>query len=304
MAQATKAAKAVSSKPANTRKAGKPHQVSTGNSPIATLDSKMTTESARASSANVKEHPNFTGQYWLERFVTNDESEVSKMVIVRQAAKVLTAEQIKKNLDDMVEMASKIDVKAGYTKEAKDNQGKTLFNKGPTYRNASNIRSILLSCYGAIRFAPEPLKAAGFTDKTGFHAGATIARQVLKALEIKWDGTKGEAKQDREARLAMRKEEKALQQLRKDIPRQPNESLLDYERKIIAKVEHEIKRQEQEQADVALRKVVDAALNLGPEMAAKIADAIKTTLAAKAKESKQAEKTVAKTADAIEESLS
>lgn len=255
--------------------------VSLGNSPIASLGSKATTQSATASSNNLKPHPNFTGQYWLERFITNDESEQSKMMIVRQAAKVLDVSMIKKNLDDMVELASKIDQKEGFTKENGN------LNKGPTYKTAANMRTVLLRCFGAIRFAEDELKKQGYSDKTGFHSAYNMSRVALDKKVIKWDGTKAETKEDREARVMMKREEQALAKIKKAMPRQPNQSLVEYESACLKLVTKQLEQDKLEEETKVIDKQVESALTLGPDMAKAIAESILASI--KAQEEAQQE---------------
>lgn len=238
---------------------------SLGNSPMADLASKTTSNVAAGS--NVVKSTNFSGQYFLERFVTtSDQEEITKMDIVRQAVKVLDSNTLANNLGEMVTKASDIDAAKGF----KDKQK----NKGPTYKTAQNVRTVILRCYGAIKFATPQLEELGFTNKTGFHTGYAIAVKALEKAMVKWDGSKADTPEERKLKQQFRTEERVLSNIKKATPRHAGESLLDYERRCMTALDEGIKAQQEASAAKTIDQYKETLLALGDDVAKQIAQAI------------------------------
>lgn len=129
--------------------------------------------------ANPAPQKQITGQYLFDSFMGTSDEQVTKMNIVRNMASQCTAEEVKKALADMVEIAHKVDVKNGVPEK----------DRGPKRHTAMNVRSVMQNVYGALRLAPKEFAAQGYTDKTGYQDAAVMARIALKAKGVKWNGT-------------------------------------------------------------------------------------------------------------------
>lgn len=267
-----------------------------GNSPLATLASRATTESATApsKSSNVKPIKNYTGQFFFDRFVNGDaKEEQTRLDIVRQAAHAVDVDAIKASLNDMVELAGKKDEADGWTGDRK--------NKGPMYRNAANTRSVIQRCYGALRFAEDKLKEKGYTDKTGYHAFAIIAKAALESKQIKWNGEKGEDPETRAARLKHKEEEAARQRIQKELPRLKDEDYITYNARVLAKLDAELQQMEIERTTEKVSAEVDRLLQTyDAEMCRAIAEATIAALDAKVKADAATDKAKAKSKEVAE----
>lgn len=130
--------------------------------------------------APVTQQVTITGQYLFDNFMGSGEENVTKMNIVRLMARQSTAEEVKKALSDMVELAHKIDVRNGVPEK----------ERGPKRANAMNVRSVMQNVYGALRLAPKEMTDQGYSDRTGYQDAAVMARVALKKHGVKWNGTK------------------------------------------------------------------------------------------------------------------
>ena len=291
MAQATKAqAKPADVKPGKGSNKGKQREASTGNSPIASLPARTDTAAATAPvSSGFKAPKNYTGQ-WLYGELMAGKEETRRLDMIKSMAAAVEAEALKKALDDMVAIARKEDEKFGFTKENKGKDGKPLDGKGPKYRSASNIRSIVMRIYGAIRFAAKELQVLGYRDGMGFHDVAAISRKALENVGLNWDGTKGDSKEDRETRRKRDAENKAIQSAMKKHPRNADESYTDYMVRVSELVEAEMQALSEENQRLALEKEAERLVSrFTPDMLEALADVIAAKMAeAQAKEDETA----------------
>lgn len=208
--------------------------------PLADLESRTTTHAALAvATPALKTGPVITGQYLYNTFIdTIDSGEVSKMNIVRRAAETVDTQTFKKALSDMVDMASKVGRSKEQIEAKQWNEAKR--------KTAQNHQSVLRAVYGALRFASNELKEAGFTDKTGYQEGRSMALLALEQKNIKWDGSLKLTGEDKARHALIKAEDKADKQARQDHPRQPGETLMEYNNRILELVQDYLAENEDE----------------------------------------------------------
>jgi hypothetical protein len=245
-------------------------QQSTGNSPLANLASKTDTKTATAASVSHLPTKNFTGQYFLQRFVT-EKDEKTKLEIIKAATQAVDANTLKKSLDDMVSMAGKIDMQNGIPE-------KEVTKRGPVYKTAANNAAVIKKVYGALRFAQDALIAHGFNDTTGYHAASLLSKKALETKEIKWTGEKAKNKAQRDQDAFFREEARALGELKKVMPRNENESLLDYTQRLAQHVPDQIEQNRNEKLMENIDKEIERVLAMGKDIAKAIAEAVLTQL--------------------------
>lgn len=244
---------------------------------IAGLESHTTTAAALAvASPALKTGPQITGQYLYEAFCNSEVSaeELTKMQIVRTAAENVDTQTFKKALGDMVDLASKAGLSKADIEDKKINEAKR--------KTAQNHQSVLRAVYGALRFAKTQLDESGFSEKTGYHEGAVLARKALEKANVKWDGSLKLTDDDKARQAKVKAEDKADAQARKDHPRQPGESLGEYNNRILELVQDYLAEGEDEAnfekgEALALKVAKDA--NNNPAIIRKVVDDLTALLA-------------------------
>ena len=172
-----------------------------------------------------------TGQFLFDNFVDGGgEQQVSRMNIVRVLAKTATKDQLTEALKDAVELAHKIDIKNGVPeKEA-----------GPKRRQAQNVRAALQNVYGALKLAAPELEKLGFSEKTGYVEGMTLAKAALKAKGLKWNGSPlptDESKAIAKANALKEAKKAAIVDAMASLTRGDDESMVDYYTRVEAKAD-------------------------------------------------------------------
>lgn len=190
---------------------------STGNSTIASLESRATSQSAQAPRAEaLKVGPNFTGQYLYDRFVNTSTEDVSKMNVVRQMVGALDTASFKAVVGDMVKLAKE---------QADSHVGTNLQSYyDARLKTARNHQSVMRNAYGALKFYSDAMDEAGVDNDTGYHVINTIAKAVLTAKKVNWDGTPIVAKEQREKDKAVKQEAKIMTEVMHANPKGADET--------------------------------------------------------------------------------
>lgn len=234
--------------------------------PIASLESKATTQSLRAVSGDALKTgtaTNFSGQYLYDRFIVGDKEELTKLDIVRQMVKVLDVQSFKTSIGDMVKIARGIaDSAIARAKESGEydeaNPPAEVIAANAKLKTAQNHQTVMRIAYGALKFASDLLEAAGYTDKTGYQMMRVIGLSALNRKGINWDGSKAEAKEDRQARKQAQQQGKILAQVMQEHPMQPKEARADYFArmdKLVAKRQLELENEaRQDQIDKMVKE--------------------------------------------------
>lgn len=222
-----------------------------------------------------------TGQYLYENFVKSNDSDQTRMNMIRDLVGKADAGQIAGATDKMVEYGRKADLDAGVPeKEVKVIGGKEVERRtrGPKEASAMNVRTIIQQVYGALRFAPEQTVAAGMTDDTGYFAAKVIATNALRAARIKWDGKSVATEADKNrARLArdQKAETDAKLAALKNLPRLPDESDIDHYRRVIKAAAGSIDEARKSAESKLIGMLVDALYTKhGQSIALAVAEAI------------------------------
>lgn len=198
-----------------------PAMASTGNSTIASLPARATSQSATAPRAEgLKVGVNFSGQYLYDRFVNTSSEDVSKMNVVRQMVTALDTATFKSVVGEMVKLAKEqADAHVGTNLQA---------YYDARLKTARNHQSVMRNAYGALKFYADALDEAGVDNDTGYHVINTIAKAVLTAKKVNWDGTPLVAKEQREAVKATKQEAKLMAEVMQANPKNPDESREQY----------------------------------------------------------------------------
>lgn len=176
---------------------------------LANIAQRTNTAAAQApSSDSVRTGLNFSGQYLYDRFIANDDAEVTKMGIVRQMADSLPIGEIKKVLKDFVAVA----------KEKGEAQEKT----------ARNHMSVMRAACGALKHAKDELIKAGYNERTGYQTMRVLAKKALDAKGIKWDGSKVLSDEERDEKKHSAESKKALEEIQMENPQKIGESIKDW----------------------------------------------------------------------------
>lgn len=222
-------------------------QRSTGNSPLAALASKATTESATAPrTPRVGQH--ITGQYLLNKFVT-EKDETSKLDIIKNLIQNVDVATLKKVTNDMVDLAKQLDRDAGIA-EADITKG------APNYKTASNNRTVIQKVYGAMRFASEELKSFGFNDSMGYHATSAIAKKALDIKHIKWTGEVAKSQEEKERAKQFRDESAALKEVQTQNPRKADETLIEWNNRTLGMVAGKLEELDRERHSEMIAQAV------------------------------------------------
>ena len=180
-----------------------------------------------------------TGQYLYDTFMKPDAGESTKMQIVRSwVDNQYDVLQIAGACDGMVKKAAELDASKwdGPTNDKGvpiDEQGKKV--RGVKEQSAMNMRTVIQTAYGAIKFARPELESLGYDDSTGYLAMRVLAKKALDEKRITWKGEAQKTDVDR-ANARLRKEQKAetdvLLDVMKQVPRNHDETLLAYNQRI------------------------------------------------------------------------
>ncbi len=172
-----------------------------------------------------------TGQFLYATFVEADAAEITRMDPIRSLVDKADALQIKGATDNMVETARKVDYPLG--KEKGD-------DRGPKEQQAMNVRTIIKQAWGALKHARLELDKIGYDDKTGYQAMRVLAKRALDEAGKTWQGFTVPTAADKAAK-ALAREQKAekdiLVDVMKQMPRMPNESLLQYNTRVATAAE-------------------------------------------------------------------
>lgn len=178
-----------------------------------------------------------TGQYLYDTFVVSDDSQVTKMGIIRQLSEVADALQIKGAADKMVEKAKEVDAANGVPDKVLNAEGKEVANRGPKTQSAMNTRTVIQQAWGALRFARDKLDSLGYDDKTGYQDMRVLAKRALDAAKRDWKGDNLATVADKERRSLLRAQkgiQQVFQDVQKDTPMEVGETFGEWQARIAA----------------------------------------------------------------------
>lgn len=184
------------------------------NSPIATLETRATTESATAPRAeHVAGVARCTGQYVYDLLIGGTDAtkaDVTKMDFVRWCVANIDTDSFKKAMKDFVEIAAK---------------------RSDAYKKtAQNHQSVLRTAYGALKFAHAQLNMLGADNSTGYQAMRVIGKKALDSAGIKWDGSKV-VKTDKDIAMMDEAQAMRLAEIRRDNPPKADETAVAHEQR-------------------------------------------------------------------------
>jgi hypothetical protein len=195
-----------------------------------------------------------TGQYLYHEFVEADDSQKTRMNLIRDlVAKGADPLQIKGATDEMVKLAIKKDVANGVDEKV----------RGPKRATAMNVRTIVQNVYGALKFAPDALTKEGFNENTGWLEGAVMAKKALATGGKVWNGYDVPTQEQKEQAALQRAragETEAMLQATKENPRKPNESLLGWNTRIGQAAESLVVKAQQEKLETDAKKLFEYAV--------------------------------------------
>jgi hypothetical protein len=180
-------------------------------------------------SAPVTQQLVVTGQYLYDTFVKADESQVTKMDIIRTLSTNADALQIKGACDKMVEAAVLLDYPQGKPKKAE---------RKAKEQSAMNARTIIQSAWGALQHVASriALTDMGYDENTGYQDMRVLAKKALDTAKINWKGEPVLTDKDKEV-ARLRREQKAETQALVDVqkanPRLVNESLGEWQQRTL-----------------------------------------------------------------------
>lgn len=249
------------------------------NSPIANL-AQNANEVQPADVAKLANGSGFviTGQYLYDNFVTSTDAEITRMGLVRKLVDQVDIDTFKRSCDSMVKKAKEIDV-AQYgesTKEAPKPQPKT--------KSAMTVRTTLLNSYGALKYANDKLVELGYTDRTGWNAMVTLAKQALVAKGVRYDNTtppNADQKALKKAAKEQKGEQDAFIKAMQANPRNDGESFLDYQARVAGLAEASVKeaaeKATQEKIVALAQKFIDQNGSLAGEVARMVLTVLENT---------------------------
>lgn len=192
------------------------------NSPLATLAERTTPEAATAARPDFNVGNIVTGQYLYNAFVKADDSETTKLGLVRKLVEQLPVTAFSNALNEMVSIAKAEDT-AKYGESTKEARKPT-----PRTKTAMNHRSVLQKAFGALKFARSELDMLGYSDRTGYVEMGTLASQALKRVGKRWDGTVPLTPEVRDQKALQEVESEAMAQVRATHAQEEGESRLAY----------------------------------------------------------------------------
>lgn len=220
-------------------------------STLANIASSVSPEAIRAVPAtNTGSTVNFSAQYFFDRLVANDDSEVTKMDIVRAAEKQLSFEDFKKNVAGMVTMAKDAQKAAEVTGDAA-----SIAKAKARYKTAQNHQTVMRNTFGALRLIPDELAALGVTATTGYQEFNVIAKTALANKGIKWDGGKAEAQDVKDARKKQAEEIAILDNLKKANPIQSGESIKDWNDRVMSMYDTAVTQHYADKVEAEVNKI-------------------------------------------------
>lgn len=200
-----------------------------------------------------------TGQYLYEQFMEPSEGEVTRANLVRSWVDAgYDCLQISGACESLVKKAQDIDDEAWEANggrvndkgRAVDADGKIV--RGSKTQQAMNVRTILQTSFGGLKFAREQMDEEGLTERTGYFALKNIASVALKAANLDWKGEVLPSDADKKA-ARLKREQKVetgiAAQALVDNPRQPDETVAEHMARVaeIAQGELDKARDEAEQ---------------------------------------------------------
>lgn len=188
------------------------------NSPLANLAERTTPEAATAERPIINVGNVLTGQYLYDTFMKADNSETTKLGMVRKLSEQVGVTAFSNACNAMVAIAKAEDT-AKYGESSKEMKKPT-----PRYKTAANHRSVLQKAFGALKFARPELDALGYTERTGYVEMSTIASQALKKAGKRWDGNTPLTPAVKAARHLQEVEDAALTEVRAKYPREEGEN--------------------------------------------------------------------------------
>lgn len=244
------------------------------NSPIANLESTASAASATASAPTGNGFV-ITGQYLYDNFVQSNDSEITRMMLVRKLVTQVDIDTFKRSCDSMVKKAKELDVAqfGESTKEAPKPQPKT--------KNAMNVRTILLNSYGALKYADKALSALGYTDATGYNQMATLAKQALNKVGVRYDGTSppnADQKATKKAAKDQKGEQDALMKTMQANPRNIGESFMDYQVRVAAIAEESVMEAAAKATSEKIVSLAQKFIDTHGALAAEVAQMVLTVL--------------------------
>lgn len=234
-----------------------------GETPLATLEERTSPAAVREAKQDglkTGTATNFSGQYLYDALIGNDQAERTKLDIVRAAVKAVDTGSFKKALKDMVEIAKNTAVPA-------------------KLKTAQNHQSVMRKAFGALKHASDKLAEFGYTDQTGYQEMSTIGKAALDAKHISWEGIPLEEPAVADKRLKQKEEDSVLQELRKDNKQNLDESLRDYNDRIMGMFDAAWDDHEAAKHDKLVLAEAQRVLKAFPEYAQEVAAMILELLA-------------------------
>jgi len=251
------------------------------NSTNAVVENKM----EPVTPAPVTQQLTVTGQYLYDSFVKADDSDRSRMTRIRELAVSADTLQMAGATDKMVELAREADLKAGLPEKekvvinGKETERRT---RGPREASAMNVRTIVRQVWGALKFAPEQLVAAGLTDDTGYQPARIAAKKALDAKRILWDGRRAPTAADRETKRLQREQKVETGVLAKalvDTPRLPGEDSAAHLARVTEAAREQVEQARADAETARVNKLVDDILTKhGNGIALRVAEEIMARL--------------------------
>lgn len=210
-----------------------------GDSPLATLESKTDTKTATAATPQnmAGSAVTLTGQYIFDRFIENDDEEVTKMGLIRAWVKQYTTEDVKKAIAAAVELA----------KAKGEAQLKTM----------RNHQTVMRLAFGAWKYAEAELRELGVSEKTGYQLMRVLGKKALEKKGIKWDGSPAKPATPADVRARQKLEKEAMENVKAANPQQAGESLKDYTQRTLDLIDAEIERLLDEQHDSMIKGLAE-----------------------------------------------
>lgn len=193
-----------------------------------------------------------TGQYLFDNFVQAGEEAKTRMNMIRDLVGKADVQQIKGATDEMVKIAIKRDEANGVPEK----------ERGPKRNTAMNVRTIFQSVWGALKFAPEQMKAVGFNDDTGWLEARVMAKVALTNAGMVWQGHKvatPEAKQQAALGRQRKGETDAMLEATKANPREANESYEGWQARIAESARKLVESAQREKLEADAKKLFEYA---------------------------------------------
>jgi hypothetical protein len=183
-----------------------------------------------------------TGEYLYKQFVETSKHDVTQMTKVEACFDHMAYTDFSSACTDMVKVT-----------EAKAPE---------SLKSAKNTASVLRAIFGAYTFAKERFLKQYEPGKTGYHQAYAYAQAALKAQGVRANGNPILTDEQKQAKQAIKLENAAYKACAEETAREPGESLISWQGRVMNKVQDKLVALESEAHAERIGKLAEAVKKL------------------------------------------